>query len=144
MNDALDSIIELNTAIANDDLEKTKVLVDNINQNIDNLHERFGVQNNICGTMGVYETFHNFLNNSTLYAIENLNDVDSQTLIDLKDAINFNSVIESGDKEKAHELLIDLLNRDKYPPIRIASITRLINFTQDYSLFNKLREQVDK
>ena len=144
MNDALDSIIELNIAIANNDLKRTKVLVDNINQNIDNLHERFGVQNNICGTMGVYTTFHNFLNNSTLYAIENLNDVDSQTLIDLKDAINFNSVIENGDKEKAHELLIDLLNRDKYPPTRIASITRLINFTQDYSLFNKLREQVDK
>ena len=31
MNDALDSIIELNTAITNNDLEKTKILVDNIN-----------------------------------------------------------------------------------------------------------------
>lgn len=142
MNDALDSIIELNTAIANDDLERTKVLVDNINQNIDNLHERFGVENNICGVMGVYETFNNFLNDSTLYAIENLKDADSLILIELKDIIRFNKIMENNDQEEANKLLNELLTRDGYSAIQIRNITRLINFTQQYELFEKLREKV--
>lgn len=143
MDDALDSIIELNTAIANNDLEKTKVLVDNINQNIDDLHERFGVQNNICGTMGVYETFHSFPNDATLYAIENLKDVDAITLSELKDIIHFNQVMESNNQEKAKELLDEWLQRDGYSVIQIRNITRLINYTQQYDLFKVLREKVN-
>ena len=142
MNDALDSIIELNTAIANDDLERTKVLVDNINQNIDNLHERFGVQNNICGTMGVYETFNSFPNDSTLYAIENLKDVDSLILIELKDIIHFNKIMENNDREEASRLPNEPLTQNEYSAIQIRNITRLINFTQQYELFEELRKKV--
>ena len=143
MADALNNIIDLNVAIQEDNLEKAKTLVAELNTQISELKERFEIpaDQDICNYFSLQITFDNFENNTRDYVLENFQGIDSKTVKVFKWYRNVNSLFQNSENEKIINLLEETLQLNEIEDFQISGIFRMINYTQRYDLFKVLKEK---
>lgn len=143
MADALNNIIDLNVAIQEDNLEKAKTLVAELNTQISELKERFEIpaDQDICNYFSLQITFDNFENNTRDYVLENFQGIDPRTVKVFKWYRNVNSLFQNSENEKIINLLEETLQLNEIEDFQISGIFRMINYTQRYDLFKILKEK---
>lgn len=142
MADALNNIIDLNVAIQEDDLEKAKTLVAELNTQIDELKDRFEISENqdICDFFSLQMVFEDFNNNTRNYVLNNFKGINSETIKAFTWFDKVNLLFKNSDKNKMMELLESTLS-STIEKFQISSIFRMINYTQRYDLFKILKEK---
>lgn len=145
MVDVLDSIIDLNTAITEDDLEKAKDAVQNINEHMDELKERFEILDDDIGTyFGFYDTITKSSNDTGLYILNNLNGLKELYKNKIKWSIETTKLIAQRDNEILSNFVKETLNDNSLTlqDYQYVTLIRMINISQDYSLFALLKESI--
>lgn len=146
MDNSLDNIIDLNIAIQQKDLEKIKELIPVLNSQLDSLVSRFELQDK--GVVGDYFGLTDLLLNIaddeiTDYLIENFNGFSDKFKNRIKWLSKVNSAIfKRAGAQTIEEILKDFF--DSTEPIedyQYNGVFRLINITQKYDLFQKLKEK---
>lgn len=142
MSDALNNIIDLNTAIQEDNLEKAKILVNELNNQIDELKERFEIpeDQDICSYFSLQITFDNFNNNTRNYVLENFKGINPETQKIFLWFNKVNSLFDKAAKSEMVEVLEEALS-STVEKFQVSSIFRMINYTQRYDLFKILKEK---
>lgn len=145
-NNALDNIIDLNIAVQQKDMVKIKELVPIINSQLDELVVRFNFQDKtvIGDYFGLTDLLLNIADKDiTKYVIDNFEGFSEIYKDKMKWLSRINSVILHRDgAETPGEILIEFFNStEKIKDYQYNGIIRLINLTQKYDLFKKLKEK---
>lgn len=143
MADALNNIIDLNIAIQEDNLEKAKILVTELNTQINELRKRFEIpeDQDIFNYFSLQITFDNFNNTTRNYVLDNFLGIDSKTVKIFKWYNKINSLVNNSSINEIILLLEETLIQDSIEKYQIPSLFRMINFTQRYDLFKILKEK---
>lgn len=146
MADALNNIIDLNIAIQEDNLEKAKVLITELNTQLDDLRERFEIPNNqdICNFFSFQLVFENYNNDTRNYVIDNFLGLDEELRKIYQWFREIDGLINTPTLESANTLLDKIFLQEKIEDYKISAIIRLINYTQRYDLFTSLKEKSAK
>lgn len=146
MADALNNIIDLNIAIQEDNLEKAKTLVAELNTQLDDLRERFEIPDNqdICNYFSFQLVFENNHNNTRNYVIDNFLGLDEELRKIYQWFREIDGLIDTPTLESSNALLNKVFSQDKIEDYKISAIIRLINYTQRYDLFTSLKEKSAK
>lgn len=145
MVDVLDSVIDLNQAIVENDLEKAKEAVQNINDHMDELKERFSILDDDIGSyFGFYDTITKSSNDTGLYILNNLNGLKDFYKNKIKWSIETTKLIIQRDDEILNNFVKDTLNNKELTlqDYHYATLIRMINISQDYDLFALLKESI--
>lgn len=146
MADALNNIIDLNIAIQENNLEKAKTLVTELNTQIDNLKERFEIpeDQDICDYFNLLLIFDQYRNDTCDYVINNFDGVNPK----LVKTYNWSKIIvelfDNPSKEKVNKFLDENFKLTVIEDYQISAIIRAINYTQRYDLFKILKEKCAK
>lgn len=146
MADALNNIIDLSSAIQANDLNAAKVLVNELNGQIDELKERFSIpeSQDICNYFSFYELFDNNNNETRRYVTNNFNGLNA----DVKEAFqwhdNIGDVFTNPTVEKTSAFLDKVFKQEKFHDYQIAAIMRMINYAKRYELLKELKEKGEK
>lgn len=146
MADALNNIIDLNIAIQEDNLEKAKALVTELNTQLDDLRERFEIPNDqdICNFFSFQLVFENYNNDTRNYVIDNFLGLDEELRKIYQWFREIDGLIDTPTLESANTLLDKIFLQEKIEDYKISAIIRLINYTQRYDLFTSLKEKSAK
>lgn len=143
--DSLEAVIGLSIALRNNEIEKVKEDVNIINNDIDNLIQRFDIQDKDIGAyFSLYDIFSQVDNESVDYAIESLASLKENKKDKIKWYKKIKKLVTTKDMAQITSVLEDIFQLEKINDYQIEGIIRLINIVQKYKYFISLKERVEQ
>lgn len=141
MADVLDAIIDLNDSIVNNDLELAKSSVEIINNDQEDLKDRFDINEVDIGSyFGMYDLIYRFLNDATEYVLNNLKGLDESLRTKCLWSLKTSKLIENRDNTAIIEFIKNTINNEStLKDYQRITLMRMINICQDYDLFALLK-----
>ena len=141
MADVLDAIIDLNNSIVNNDLELAKSSIEIINDDQEDLKDRFDINEADLGSyFGMYDLMYRFLNDTTEYTLKNLKGLEKDLKARCLWVLETSKIIENKDNSAIIAFIKNTINKeDELKDYQRVTLLRMINICQDYDLFALLK-----
>ena len=138
-NEIILTAISLLNAIKDNNLDLTKELVENLNNNFQPNPDLTDL-GQIISFFAIFEN-NNFDSNDALdYALENLNNVNNTETT--KWIIKFSKLMSERNEEKIKEFITEYLNSDKIYDYQTANLIQLCIIIDDYELLEQVRKKI--